>query len=226
MSIASPTLRSSSSTVPGPRLSSSPTSMWARPSTAETCTGTSNTASRSPAPREVGSGADAARTGSGTASSPVRLGNGTLSSAILLLPGTQRPPALPRRDVASDRLGNGGLGGGAIALEAALRPFDATVARRDVALRHHHQPALEAARAGDLLEPLLGVGVEIGVDPHDDVRRRDHLAETVVGERGDLGERLLGDQVGGELAADRERHLDGFRLERVLDPLEARAQLL
>src|SRR5215471_7025579 len=164
MSIASPTLRSSSSTVPGPRLSSSPTSMWARPSTAETCTGTSNTASRSAAPREVASALAGARTaGSGTASSPARFGNGTLSSAIFCFSANSVSTgvAAPGRDVASDRLGDGGLGGDAVALEAAVGPFDAAIARRDVAFRHHHQPALETARAGDLLELLLGVGIEV-----------------------------------------------------------------
>src|SRR3954463_1724856 len=62
MSIASPTRRSSSSTVPGPSFNNSLTSILERPSTAETCTGTSNTASRSAARRaaycgfEVGGG--------------------------------------------------------------------------------------------------------------------------------------------------------------------------
>jgi hypothetical protein len=34
-------------------------------------------------------------------------------------------------------------------------PFDAAVARRDVGLGHDHQPAVEPARAGDLVELLL-----------------------------------------------------------------------
>src|SRR5262249_31906692 len=176
MAIAPPTLRSSSSTVPGPRLSSSPTSMWARPSTAETCTGTSNTASRSAAPREAVSGAAARAAGSGTASSPARLGNGTLSSAILRFSPNSAFAAAACRNEATDRLGDRGLGHRAVALEAAVRPFDPAVARRNVVFGHHHQPALEAARAGNVLEPLLGVGIELGVDAHHDVRRADHLA--------------------------------------------------
>src|SRR5579872_396239 len=47
MSIASPTLRSSSSTLPWLSCSSCATERWARPSTAEMLTGTSNTGARS-----------------------------------------------------------------------------------------------------------------------------------------------------------------------------------
>src|SRR5471030_497355 len=47
MSMASPTLRSSSSTLPCPNCSSWATERWARPSTAEMLTGTSNTGARS-----------------------------------------------------------------------------------------------------------------------------------------------------------------------------------
>src|SRR5579862_4157728 len=47
MSIASPTLRSSSSTLPWLSWSSWATDRWARPSTAEMLTGTSNTGARS-----------------------------------------------------------------------------------------------------------------------------------------------------------------------------------
>src|SRR5215469_14943292 len=230
MSIASPTLRSSSSTVPGPRLSSSPTSMWARPSTAETCTGTSNTASRSAAPRVFASAAAAASsTGSGIApSSPLRLGNGTWSvSAIVFSPAkSQRHRAAARRDVAPDRLGDRRLGRGTVVLEPAVGPFDPAVAGRDLGLGHHHQASVEAACARHLFELGPGLAVQRAVDAHDEVGRRQELAETLVGERRDLGERLACDQLGRELPADRERDLDRLRLEPVLDRLEAGAQLL
>ncbi len=49
MSIASPTLRSSSRIEPADSCSSWATDMWARPSTAEMLTGTSNTGARSEA---------------------------------------------------------------------------------------------------------------------------------------------------------------------------------
>src|SRR5690242_8660300 len=230
MSIASPTLRSSSSTVPGPILRSSPTSMWARPSTAETCTGTSNTASRSAALCALGS-AEGVAIGSAsraTTSSPVRLGNGTWSlSAMFISPERSRHHRhAPRIDVAADRIGDRNLGLGAVALEAAVGPFDPAVAEGDVALCHHDQPALETARAGDLLEPVLGLAIERPVDAYDQVGGRQELAEALVGERRDLGEGLARDQVAGELAADRDRDLDRLRLEPVLDGLEARAHLL
>ena len=43
-----------------------------------------------------------------------------------------------------------------VADDAAVGPFDLAVADRDVGLGDHHQAALEAAGAGDLVEPLAG----------------------------------------------------------------------
>src|SRR5262249_2807347 len=147
MSIASPTLRSSSSTVPGPSLSRSPISMRARPSIAETWTGTSNTASRSAAMRVVGP------SGSGTTETSVaappssRLGSGTLASSLMLGP-PQRfvrvGEAAPRADIACDRGADGGVGRGHVAADAAVGPFDAAIADGDVGLGEYDQPALEA----------------------------------------------------------------------------------
>src|SRR5208282_5205370 len=82
MSIASPTLRSSSSTVPGPSLSRSPISIRARPSTAETLTGTSNTASRSAAIRVVGPSGSVVTGISGGAARASRLGGVTRDAAV------------------------------------------------------------------------------------------------------------------------------------------------
>src|SRR6266852_9422605 len=209
MSMASPTLRSSSSTAPGPSRKSSPTSMRARPSTADTFTGTSNSASRSAALLPVSAAAASPMISGGGAASLSRSGKGILSlSAIVRLSGhfkrdvEARPPD---RDVAFDGFGDGGFGGGALALEPAVGPFDAAVAGRDLGFGHDHQPALEAARLRELLQPLLGGGVDRAVDPHDEMRRRDELAKAGVGQLRDLGERLSRDQRRRELAADRER---------------------
>src|SRR5215475_10259324 len=146
MSMASPTLRSSSSTAPGPSLSRSPTSMRARPSTAETLTGTSNTASRSAAPRDVGpASAASADTSGATPGLFSRSGSASLpSSLVSLVSLIVQPPwmrrgarirlAAPAGDVAPHRLVDRGFHGGELAPDAAVGPFDATIAHRDVGL--------------------------------------------------------------------------------------------
>src|SRR5689334_6684190 len=146
MSIASPTLRSSSSTAPGPSLSNSPTSIRARPSTAETCTGTSNTASRSAALREASSlsavtGPLWRGTTSGLLSSS---GSGTLGSS--LMPQASKTfstgAAAAGRDVTLDRFADRGFGLAAVARNAAVRPFDAAVAERHAGLDQNDQTAV------------------------------------------------------------------------------------
>ena len=132
--------------------------------------------------------------------------------------------AAPQRDVAADRLADRGLGGGAIARQAAIGPFDAAVAERHAGLGQHDQAALEAVQPRDLLEPLVRGLVDRLRDAHDDVRRRDQLAEARRRERLDLGERLGGDQLRRELARDRDRDLDGFGFEPRLDRLQALRQ--
>src|SRR5579885_3571548 len=69
MSIASPTLRSSSSTLPCPSCSSCATERCARPSTAEMPTGTSKTGARSDAVFSSPSGATATTSSGGSSSS-------------------------------------------------------------------------------------------------------------------------------------------------------------
>src|SRR5664279_3124252 len=172
--MASPTLRSSSSTAPGPSLSRSATSMRARPSTAETLTGTSNSASRSAAPRVKVSDSDGAnRPASSTVCiSPLfsRSGSGTLLSSSAIY---RSPEFLIRcrtgRQVTGDRVIDGGKRRGLIAIDAAVGPFDAAIAGRHIGVRHHHQPALEATRMGGFLELLLGGVVDVGADAHHDV---------------------------------------------------------
>src|SRR6185437_6515065 len=184
MSIASPTLRSSSSTVPGPSRNSSPTSMRARPSTADTCTGTSNTASRSAAPRVVGSLSGASAPASLTVGMPPfsRSGSGTFVSSLIsrLLRSSMRRCGA-RRDVAGDHVVDDGEHRRPVAVHAAFAPFDAAVAGRERRVRLHHQAAFETARLRDLLELVLAGRVEIGADAHGYVRRLHQMAEAFGG---------------------------------------------
>src|SRR5579883_108767 len=256
MSIASPTLRSSSSTVPGPSLSRSPISMRARPSTAETCTGTSNTASRSAATRDTGPSGSAIGGASTCASPPSRFGSGTFgSSAILRSPelvvagheqfvsagARLRRVRLPRcggchfrrrrragarlaageiasgADVAVDGFADCLVGGGRIAVDAAVGPFDAAIAWRDVGLGEHDQAPLETAGAGDLVEPFLSGGVERVIDAHDDMRRGDELVKALARQRGNFGERLACDQGRCKFPRHRNCDLDCLAFKPLLD---------
>src|SRR6476659_8324957 len=182
MSMASPTLRSSSSTVPGPSLSRSPTSILARPSTADTCTGTSNTASRSAAPRLASpfSANVLGSTGGIAPDSGSRLGSGTLLSLIarlLIQPWCSfsrrgHVGGLPCPEVTSNGIADDQVGLGCVADDSAVGPFDLAVADSDLGLGDHHESALEAAGAGDLVEPGTSDFMQRVVDAHHDVRRR------------------------------------------------------
>src|SRR5580698_1946458 len=222
MSIASPTLRSSSSTVPGPSLSRSPISMRARPSTAETWTGTSNTASRSAAMRVVGP------SGSGTIGTSAcpppssRLGSGTLPSSLML--GSPQyfvcvGEAAPGADIAGDRGADRRVGPGDVAADAAVRPFDAAIADGDIGLGEHDEAALKTFGAHDVVEFLARRRVERVVDAHGDMRRGHQFAEAIARQRRDFGERLARDQRRHELARHRHRDLNGFAFEPGFDRL-------
>src|SRR3954471_8318792 len=227
MSMASPTLRSSSSTVPGPSLSRSPTSILARPSTADTCTGTSNTASRSAAPRLVSplSASVFGSTGGIAPASWSRSGSGTLLSLIarlLIQPWSNLSKrghrgGRPCPEVASNGIADGEVDLGRIADDPAVGPFDLAVADRDLRVGEHHEPALEAAAVGDLVEPGTGDFVQGVVDAHHHVRRSGEMLEAFGGERGDLGDRLAQHELGGELAGDCGRKLDRFGFKPLFD---------
>ena len=73
-----------------------------------------------------------------------------------------------------------------------------------------------SSRAGGLVQRV--------VDAHDDVRRRGKLLEAFGGERRDLGERLARHELRRELARDRDRKLDGFGFEPLLDRRKAARQ--
>src|ERR1700722_11273185 len=154
MSIASPTLRSSSSTVPGPVLRRSLISIRARPSTAETLTGTSNTASRSAAIRVVGPSGSAVTGISGCAPRSSRLGRGTLPSSLILASPdhlTCRGQAAARADITGNRFADGAFGRAGFAVDAAVRPFDPAVADADAGFAEHDELAFKAMRAGNVL---------------------------------------------------------------------------
>src|SRR6202451_2935337 len=190
MSIASPTLRSSSSTVPGPSLSRSPMSMRARPSTAETWTGTSNTASRSAAMRVVGPSGSGTIGMSAWAPPSSRLGSETLPSSLML--GSPQyfvcvGEAAPGADIARDRGADRSVGRGGVATDAAIRPFDAAIADGDIGLGEHDEAALKAFRPHDAVELFARRGVERVVDAHGDVRRGHQFPEAIARQRRDFG---------------------------------------
>src|SRR5439155_1256955 len=79
--------------------------------------------------------------------------------------------------------------------DAAVGPFDPAVAGCDIRLGQDHQPALEAALGSlsfDLFARRLVKGV---VDADHEMRRRDQMREAVAHQRGDLAERLGGNQL-------------------------------
>src|SRR6185503_3787074 len=174
MSMASPTLRSSSSTAPGPSLSRLPTSICARPSTADTWTGTSNTASRSAAPRLTVSLSEGASVPASctTCTSLLfsRSGSGTLvsSSLIAVVSGILCGRHVAGRYVAGDCLVDRRCRCSVIANDAAVRPFDPTVTWRKVFVGNDGQPAVEAACARDLLDLLLRGLVDFCRNAHGD----------------------------------------------------------
>src|ERR1700722_8379329 len=159
MSIASPTLRSSSSTVPGPNLSKSLISIRARPSTADTCTGTSNTASRSPATREVWPSASIAPgiSGCDARSSRLAVAPCRRHSSVFLHDLTRNALTRAREvaactDVARDRFADRAFGDAGVPIDAAVGPFDTAIADRNAGLSEHHQPAAKALGAGDIVD--------------------------------------------------------------------------
>src|SRR5579864_2266623 len=191
MSIASPTLRSSSSTVPGPSLSRSPISIRARPSTAETWTGTSNTASRSAAMRVVGPSGSWTIGTSACAPPSSRLGSGTLPFSLMLGPPqhfVRVGEVAPGADIARDRGADRRLGRGGVAADAAVRPFDAAIADGDIGFGKHDQPALKAFRAYDVVELFARRRIERVVDAHGDVRRGHQFPEAIARQGRDFGE--------------------------------------
>src|SRR5215510_362300 len=233
MSIDSPTLRSSSRTAPGPSLSRLPTSICARPSTAETCTGTSNTASRSAAPRSTGSlseGASVPASCTTCTSLPFsRSGSGTLvsSSLIAVVSKSLCGGHITGRDITGDHLVNRRCRCGVVADDAAVGPLDTAVARRETFVGNDGQPAVEAGCARDLLDLFLRGLVDVCRNTHGDERGGHQMMKTFGRERRNFSERLARDERRRELGGDRDRHLDGFSFkagfncgEGIVEPTE------
>src|SRR6195256_2348667 len=213
MSIASPTRRSSSSTVPGPSFSNSPTSIFERPSTAETCTGTSNTASRSAAIRETCSSSLYSTSSIDGVLAALRSGSGTSASVSLMVQSSSPWFRLVAgRYVAPDKFVDLCFDRRALQHDAAIGPLDPAIAGLDFRLGQDHETALEAALFRQLLDPLACGLVEGIVDPDHEMRRRDQMRETIAHQSGDLAKRLAGNQLAAQLARYRNRDIDGFGL--------------
>src|ERR1700732_4002384 len=169
MSMASPTRRSSSSTVPGPSFSNSPTSILERPSTAETCTGTSNTASRSAATREACSSSLYATSSIDGASAALRSGSGTCPSESLMAHSSWSS-FTPGRHVAPDKFVDLGFDRRALQHDAAVGPLDPAIAVRDFRFCQDHEAARETALFRQPLDSLVRGLVEGIVDPDHEMR--------------------------------------------------------
>src|SRR6266702_3020329 len=200
MSMASPTRRSSSSTVPGPSFSNSPISILERPSTAETCTGTSNTASRSAATREA------------------------CSSSLYATSSIAGVSA--GRSVAPDKLVDLCFDRRALQHDAAVGPLDSAIAGHDFRLRQDHKTALEAASFRQLFDPLPCDVVQGIVDPDHEMRCRNQVRETVAHQSGDLTQGLDRNQLVAQLACHRDRDIDGFGLHPGFNAGEPRRDAL
>ena len=156
MSIASPTLRSSSSTVPGPSWSSCRRPSWRVQAPPETCTGTSNTASRSAAPRVTLSASDETAVDPPRREEPPSCRDRAAEpccrhSCGSLRAQAARPVSVRRDNVRRPRRWRL-FRRGHVADHAAIGPFDAAVADRDFGLGDHHQAAVEAAACGRSLQ--------------------------------------------------------------------------
>src|SRR5690242_9619552 len=172
MSMASPTLRSSSTMVPLPSFSSWLTSIADLPSTAETVTGTSNTASRSWAICLGAASACASlfsRAGAAPAFSPERSGRSTLSVAMDLsfqvvvrkTVGNQ-----PAQRFFDDRLA---------AFGAAAAPFDAAVGAPHGGIGGQQHPAVIALFMGDGIHARGECLNHVGGGAQGDARLDDRL---------------------------------------------------
>src|SRR5215470_7923396 len=106
---------------------------------------------------------------------------------VRLLPVLSRATC---REIARDQFVDRQSDGRAVADDAAVRPVDATVAKRDVGFAKHHQPALEAATARNLVETLARCGIKFAVDAHHQMRCRQERGEAFGRERCNFSNRL------------------------------------
>src|SRR6202034_4839329 len=108
--------------------------------------------------------------------------------------------ASPRAEITRDRLAERRIRGGAVAVDAAVPPFDPAIAERDAGFGKHDQPAFEAPAARDGVKLVARRGVKTIIYAHHDVRRGEELAKASAGQRRNFGEWLPGDQGRRELS--------------------------
>src|SRR5579862_801030 len=79
---------------------------------------------------------------------------------------------------------------GEVAFDAAIRPFDAGIARAKLIVCQEHDAPGIAGSGGDSVKPLANGLVNLVADAENDARLVDRLDEVAAGERFDLGEAL------------------------------------
>src|SRR5436190_3419539 len=130
------------------------------------------------------------------------------------------------RQIASDEFTDLGLDGGALQHHAAVGPFDAAIAGRDIRLGEDHETSLEADLPRHPLDPVAYGLIEAVVDANHQMRRRHQVREAVRDQRHDFGERFARDQLRAELAGHRNRDVDRLGLHPRLDAAETRGDAL
>src|SRR3990167_936208 len=164
MSMASPTLRSSSSTLPWPSCSSWATERLARPSTAEMLTGTSKTGARSAADfPSLSTCISEASFSSAANSSSVRL----VSSAIVGLVGGNQGFGMQTLGGEGRVEGGRHAFGGGLGIESrlAVAPVEDEGGGGQRGVGPGGDLAGEADRLGGLVEGRLDAAFEAGGDP-------------------------------------------------------------
>src|SRR3569833_1834744 len=198
MSMASPTLRSSSSTLPWPSLSSCATDRLALPSAAEMLTGTSNTGARSTAVFSLSSPGMVRAMDSGNSSS------GWSLSAALGFGSGSRGYGFAVQALGGQRRGEGfaDASGGVVGVEGglAVSPFDGEGGGGKSGRGAKHHLAREAGVAGNNHDHTQQPGVRVG-HAHDQARLGLDLARQGLERRGDRRireavERAAGDDPG------------------------------
>src|SRR4051794_3941025 len=123
--------------------------------------------------------------------------------------------------IASHKFTDLGFDSRALQHDAPIRPLDPAVSALHVRLCKDPETAVEGALFCEPLDPIAGAVVEPIVDADDEMWRRDEMGKAIAHERGDLTQRLAGNQFAAELARHRDRHLDSFGFHPGLDPGKA-----
>src|SRR3954469_9088995 len=206
MSMASPTLRSSSTTVPRPSFSSWLTSMPLLPRTAETVTGTSNTASRSAAEcfgvASIGASVLSSAAAPPPPASWLRSGRSTLSVAMEL--------SFHLRKTAGNQGCEGFFDDGFAAFGAAAAPLDAAIGARHGGGGGDHQAAFITFLMGDIGQARLQCLDHGGRGPQGNARLADGLMHGLAQGIFHITRRQSRKSGGGDLPRHRQRQAGGF----------------